>query len=377
MPRTLRDPAGAELLATLENTFAKYLALDAGLPLVLALWTLATHVFDCFDAFPYLAITSPTKRCGKTRLAEVVDMLACNGLRTVGATPAVIFRSIQMRTVDGSTLTLIIDEAEDLGTKSDNSDALRQILNAGYRRGQSVLRCERNGEKSFEVKSFNTYCPKVIVLIGNLPDTLADRCIAIAMRRRRQDEKVERFLFSHVMREAKRYRRDSEDWAKTNRTKVKRRHLRYDLEFLEDREAELWLPLFSVCAVVSPDRLEHLKTIALRISGAKQADEPAELGLLLLRDIRGIFARSLDERLPTTNLLLDLKTLDESPWSAWSHGASLDARGLARLLRPFKIFPHNLRLEDWVGKGYERQDFEEAWAMYLPLGPSATPLQGP
>src|SRR5882724_3555038 len=111
MPRTLRDPAGAELLATLENTFAKYLALDAGLPLVLALWTLATHVFDCFDAFPYVAITSPTKRCGKTKLAEIIDLLCCNGLRTAGASAPAIFRTIQLQESNGGTVTLILDEA--------------------------------------------------------------------------------------------------------------------------------------------------------------------------------------------------------------------------------------------------------------------------
>ena len=95
MRRTCKDPAGADILATLEGRFQKLMALDAGLPLVLALWVLATHVFDCFDAFPYLAITSPTKRCGKTRLAEIIELFCANGLRTVGATPAAIFRSIQ------------------------------------------------------------------------------------------------------------------------------------------------------------------------------------------------------------------------------------------------------------------------------------------
>src|SRR5271157_6095237 len=145
MPGTLKETAGAQIIAALEGTFRRYVALDPGLPLVLALWSLATHVFDCFDAFPYLAVTSPTKRCGKTRLAEIVELLACNGLRTVGASPAAVFRTIQKHDLDGDTVTLIIDEAEVLGTKSERSEQLREILNAGYRRGQRVLRCERVG----------------------------------------------------------------------------------------------------------------------------------------------------------------------------------------------------------------------------------------
>src|ERR1700730_17997911 len=119
MPQLSKDAAGARIVKTLEETFRKFVAMDPGFALVLALWTIATHLFDCFDAFPYLAITSPTKRCGKTRLAEILELLSANGLQTVSATPAVIFRSIQMRFSKKETLTLIIDEAESLSTKSE------------------------------------------------------------------------------------------------------------------------------------------------------------------------------------------------------------------------------------------------------------------
>jgi len=376
MPRALKDAASTEILATLERTYVKYLALDAGLPLVLALWTLATYLFDCFDAFPYLAITSPTKRCGKTRLAEIVEMHSANGLRLVGATSAAVFRTIGMYELDGQTVTLIMDEAEMLGVKSDRSEALREILNAGYRRGQSVPRCERSAEGAFSVKRFNVYCPKVIVLIGNLTDTLADRCIPIAMRRRKPGEDVERFFHSLAAREAKRSRRELKNCAKANHLNVKS-HQRRDLEFLEDREAELWQPLFSVCRAVAPKRLEALKATALALSHRKQGDEPAEFGVLLLRDIRDIFGRERTDRLPTANLLSALAAVEESPWHQWGQGRGLDARGIARLLRPFRIEPRNLRLdENQIAKGYLRDDFSEAWATYLPPSIAATPLQG-
>ena len=150
---------------------------------------------------------------------------------------------------------------------------------------------------------------------------------------------------------------------------------------MSDREAELWLPLFIVCGVAAPDRLEELKTVALRLSDAKQADEPAEFGVLLLRDIRGVFDQNQGNahefRQPSSALLSYLNQIDESPWPRWSRGQGLDARGLARLLKPFGISPHNLRFEDnTVAKGYERVDFEEAWATYLSPTLAATPLQG-
>ena len=376
MPRTPKGTTAVQIVTMLEDAFSKYLALDCGLPLVLALWTFATHLFDCFDAFPYLAITSPTKRCGKTRLAEIIELLVLSGQRLVGATQATIFRTIQAHELEGGTVTLIIDEAEVLATKSDRSEALREILNAGYRRGQFVPRCERKADGTFEVQRFGVYCPKVIVLIGNLRDTLADRCIPIGMRRRKLGEQVERFFYTEASQGADRIRGELEAWAKSNRSEVKR-HLRQDVEFLEDREAELWSPLFSVCAVAAPERLDHLKAIALKISGAKQADEPNDMGELLLRDIRDVFEQRQQDRLSTREVLASLTAIEESPWATWSRGMPLDARRLARLLRPFGVMPHNLRLDDnSVVKGYQLADFQEVWATYLPPDSAATPLQG-
>jgi hypothetical protein len=288
-----------------------------------------------------------------------------------------MFRSIQAYSLENKTLTLIMDEAEVLGIKGDRSEAFREILNAGYRRGQYVLRCERTADGPYEVQQFNVYCPKVIVLIGNLTDTLADRCIPIAMRRRKPGQQVARFFYSQSARAAKRFRKELENWAKASRRKVQSRN-RQDLEFLEDREAELWIPLFSVCRVVAPDRVGQLKEIALSISGRKLSDEPTEFGVLLLRDIRDIFENGKQDRFPSAALIQLLTDIEESPWATWAQGRGLDQRGLARLLRPFGIESHNLRLEDnRIAKGYTWEDFGEAWATYLPGDAAATPLQGP
>jgi hypothetical protein len=367
---------GAQIVSAMEGTFRRYLALDPGLPFVLALWTLATHVFECFDAFPYLAITSPTKRCGKTKLAEILELLSANGFRTVSATSAALFRTIQASVLKKETITMIIDEAEALGTRSEAAETVREILNAGYRRGQYVLRCEKSGDESYEPKRFSTYCPKVIVLIGALQDTIADRCIPIRMRRRKNGEQVERFFYTRAQAGARSTQKRLGNWAKSNGKRVKRRYRGKDILFLEDREAELWMPLFSVCAVAAPERIESLKAIAIGISRGKQSEEPAELGVLLLRDIRDVFHAANQNRLASSRLLSELGAIEESPWPSWSNGRGFDARSLARLLRPFKIEPHNLRMQDGtVVKGYERGDFGEAWTTYLPPLSAATTLQ--
>ena len=341
----------------LEQPFRRYLAIDPHLPLVLALWALATHLFDCFDAFAQLAITSPTKRCGKTRVAELLEFVVANPLRTVGISVAALFRTIEKKKP-----TLLLDEAESLRGRDDRANALREILNAGYRKGQKVLRCV--GE-DYKPKEFDTYCPKVIVLIGSLADTTADRSIPVEMKRRTA-EKLERFRFDKVKMETAPLRAAAKRWARANRAAVESWYTQNDVACLVDGEEELWLPLFAVCAVAAPQRLSELTCVAEQISGAKAASESGDPGIKLLANAREIFTAQGATRLSTADLLAQLKKLEESPWLGWSQGRGIDSRSLSHLLRPFGIHPQNLRIGDSVVKGYSREDFEDAWARYLP-----------
>lgn len=350
------------IVGALEEHFRRYLAIDPRLPLVLALWALATYLFQCFDACSYLAITSPTKRCGKTRVAELLELVCAKSRRTVGITPAALFRVIEKEEP-----TLIIDEAEALRGKDDRTNALREILNAGHRKGQKVLRCVGGNGKDYKTREFETYCPKVIVLIGSLPETLADRSISITMRRRLAGEQVQRFILRQAQADAAGIRKLCQKWTEKNRGRVQRHYeTKTDVPSLHDREAELWAPLFAVCAVAAPERVADLETVARELAGVKATDEPGDMGIRLLDDLRHIFAATQEGRLATEKLLPDLNAMHESPWPTWSYGRGLNARGLSTLLRPFDIHPQNLRTGERVVKGYLKEDFEDSWARYLP-----------
>ena len=41
----------------------------------IALWVVHTFLIDEFDVTPYLEISAPEKRCGKTRLLELLDQI--------------------------------------------------------------------------------------------------------------------------------------------------------------------------------------------------------------------------------------------------------------------------------------------------------------
>ena len=109
----------------------------------------------------YLCITSPTKRCGKTLLAEVIGLVSARSKTTVNVSEAALFRMIEM-----FRPTIIIDEAEMLGDrKSERGKFLLSLLNAGHRKGANVIRCVGSDHTPTE---FPVYCPKVLLAIGNL-----------------------------------------------------------------------------------------------------------------------------------------------------------------------------------------------------------------
>lgn len=353
----------------LDKFFSRFLALNDGLALVLALWSLATHLFEVFDGFPYLAITSPTRRCGKTRACELISFVCFNPLQTVNISAAALYRSL----AEGKK-TLLIDEAESLGRpKDDKAATLREVLNSGYRKGSVVLRCahrtrghgENETHDAYEPEQFDTYCPKVLVAIGRLQDTLADRCIEIRMERRQNGVHLDRFRFSRVQAEMRPLQRAAGLWARQNSATVNDYYQNNDVSFLQDREAELWLPLFSVCAIAAPQRLLDLELIATLLSCAKSAEEPADFSLQLLKDCQDIFAGTPEDKLPTSDILVALNAAGDKPWPGWYHGQGLSAHGLSRLLRPFQIQPQNIRIGGQVVKGYLRQSFQECWERYL------------
>lgn len=351
------EPAGAcgdALLRELENFVARFLILPEGSLFPLAAWVIATFIFESFGAFPYLCVLSPTKQCGKTRLTEVLCLLAANAYRTVGVSEAALFRLIEQ-----SAPTLILDEAEALTGKSDRAEAIRALLNAGNRRNITVPRCQGN---AYELKLFSIYCPKVIVAIGNCPDTIRDRSIVLMMQRRKPGEQVERFLARRVEPEAQALKRELESFIRRHKGEIERAYEELDLHFLQDRDAEAWEPLFAVLKVADPSRWEELRRSAVKLTGDKAAtDIDDNLALRLLADLEATWPESQAAAF-TADLIPILKDIEDAPWQA---EVDLNPRKLARFLRPFGVEPKQVRVGDRTAKGYDLEELEAAFARYL------------
>jgi Protein of unknown function (DUF3631) len=348
---------GRTLLADLAGFARTFLVVSDDQLCVLALWVLHTHAFDAFEMTPYLLIRSPEKRCGKSRVLEVLKLLARTAISTANITEAALFRAIELYRP-----TLLVDEVDIIfAGKDDRARALSGLLNAGYEQGGSALRV--GGPSRDRLEEFSAYCPKALAGIGSkLPDTTIDRCIPIDMKRRAPGERVERFKRRQVKPEAEQLRKRCSDWAEQNLAAVEAIWPELP-DQLDDRAQEISEPLFAVADVVGGDWPERVRTAVVALRGGESADDDS-VGVRLLADIRTIFGEV--DRVSSSGLLASLNALEESPWGEW-YGKPLSARGLAKLLDRYGIKPRTVRFGgEERAKGYLREQFEDACERYLP-----------
>jgi len=180
-----------DLIVTVANTIRRFVFIrDDRMYSLIAIWTLATFVYQRLEYMPLLWVTSPTKRSGKTRLLEVLREIASNPTAIwINPTEAILFRSAHRGK------TLFLDEVEKLRQKdNDIHGHVMAVLNSGFQKGGTVPRMMKDKDGVQKEAEWNTYGPKVISGITNVTDTIADRSLVIKMMRRvRATETLERF----------------------------------------------------------------------------------------------------------------------------------------------------------------------------------------
>jgi hypothetical protein len=257
-----------------------------------------------------------------------------------------------------------LDEVEALNkanAKSESGLAILAVLNAGHRKGATIPRCDGPNN---EVKLFPVFGPKAFAAIGRLPDTLTDRSILVTMQRPTKNQKVARFLMGRAKAQAKPIQDMAAGFVKAYRGVIGQtyeRLLDMDLPFLGDRDAEMWIPLFAICAVSAPDRIEELKSCAIALTGSKAGDDASDSRpLRLLADIRAVWPKDA-EHWDSKTLVKTLVGLEESPWAEYG----LSQAKLAKLLQPFGVEPRGIRIGKDTPRGYVYDALKAAFSRYL------------
>ncbi len=356
-----RGAEGADLLDRVERYLGRFVAYPSEAARVAAvLWAAHAHLIESFESTPRLLHASPEPGSGKTRGLEALGELVPRPMHAVNATPAALFRAI---TNDEGRPTILFDEIDTVfGPKAKENEEVRGLLNAGHRRSGVAYRCVGLGTNQ-QVVAFPAFCAVALAGLGDLPDTIMSRAVIIRMRRRAPHERVDAFRQRIHGPEGNLIRDDLATWAKTVGDDVAAAWPDMP-DGVEDRAADVWEPLLAVADAAGGDWPGRARVAAVTLV-TQASERTPTLGIRLLEDIRTVFTDANREHLFTEDLINRLIDIDESPWGDL-RGKALDARGLARRLKPYEVTPKPLRIGEQVARGYSITDLSDAWSRYLP-----------
>ncbi len=357
----------------------------------LALWMVHTYAFELRRVATYIGIESPEKRCGKTTLLTVLSELVNRPVMASNISSPGFFRTIALKRP-----TMLIDEAD---TVLQRNRELRGILNAGCARktgyvirvtaekgqggngGKPGQEGEGNGGgksggwrtwKGLFLGRFSSWCPKAIATIKHLPETLADRCILIAMQRKGAKEKCERLRNL----DGRELRMKCARWVADHAKEIAQGRPELP-EDLNDRAADIWEPLLAIADLAGGDWPERARAAAVGLTAAAQEESP--IGMLLL-DLLVMFVqqkhkpgnewmKEKDEvRMFSRDMVAGLNSSADRPWMVLRKGKAVTELWLSQQLRPYGIRPKTIWIGENAGKGYAEGDFTEVFARYIPKG---------
>jgi Protein of unknown function (DUF3631)/CHC2 zinc finger len=323
--------------------------------LAIALWIMLAWVHDEVATHsPILDINSAEPESGKSTTLGLISFLAPRCLPSVDISEAALFRSIELWAP-----SFAIDEFDTV-LASDEKAALRSIINSGHTRGQGVVRCV---EPDFRPQHFKTFCPKAIGMVGRkLPPSTLSRCIIVELRRRKKDERIEKF--EH---------KDDNELAN-----LRSRLLRWSIDNVEalraakpsmpenfdNRRADNWRIQLAIADLAGGDWGDQARLAA---AGLECASDTRTAGGRLLAALKLIFDQieAGEDAIGSEELVNKLTADTSSEWAEWRAGKPISQRQLASLLKPYRIFPEQVRIGPRQVRGYVRSRFADVWERYL------------
>ena len=189
---------------------------------------------------------------------------------------------------------------------------------------------------------------------------MEDRSIKIELSRKLRHEKVDRIpnrenAYADLRAKIAR-------WAADHAEQLKNAHPDIPKE-LSDRGRDNWEPLLAIADAVGGDWPVWARTAARRLS---RVDDDETFAIVLLKDFQTLFETHGDE-LSSIEVAEKLAAMEERPWPEFKNGKPISTQNIARLLKPFKIFPRKLRIDGRQTNGYSRDRFEPVFARYTPF----------
>jgi putative DNA primase/helicase len=266
---------------------------------------------------------------------------------------------VAFRVIEAAQPTLLIDETD---TFVKENDELRGVFNSGHSRATAyVIRCQ--GEDN-QPRCFSTWAAIALAGIGKLPATLADRSIEIKLKRKTTSEPAQR-LDRHARGALAEVARKIARWALDNGTQVQSAEPVLP-GALDDRACDNGRPLIALADVAGGKWPGRATAAAVALSGRRNDDG---IAVAVLAAIKDLFAAQHTHRLRSKAIVAALTADPTARWSESNRGRPLSEAQLARLLRPFEIYPTSFG----NARGYRLAECQDAVARYvLPSEPAET-----
>ena len=344
---------GGIILEALVNKIRWHVVMSPDQAVTVALWVMLTWVHEKVAVHsPLLLVTSAEANSGKSTLLGVIGFLARRSLLSVMITGPALFRSIEKWQP-----TFAIDEAD---TVLVNNEDLKEVVNFGWTRGQSAIRCD---PETNEPRPYSTFCPKAIGMKGRkLPDTTLSRAIIIEMKRKRPDEVAEDF--DHIDdAQLARLRRQLSRWANDHAAALGKAKPEIPPGF-HNRVRANWKLLLAIAEQVGGDWKQQAWQAAGTIERVKATFE-SSIGVTLLKALRAMFEPDV-ECLLSRDVIANLTADPEQPWVEYKRGNPITQKQLAGLLGAYGIISGTVHPPGLAhGRGYQRQQFDEVFDRYL------------
>ncbi len=348
------DPA--QVLDEVVATILRFVVMDKVQADAAALWITMTWFIDDVEVAALAIITAPEKACGKSQLLTIFGYLAARPLSAANSTASFLFRAIT-----AWRPTLLVDEAD---TFIRENDELKGLVNAGHTRANAFVGRTVSVGDGYEPRIFDVWGAKAfagIALEKHLPDATMSRGIVIGLRRKMPDEKVDRLRYADkttFAATASKLARFADDYSE--QVRAARPVLPDELN---DRSQDNWEPLLAIAGCASPEWLARATKAALALSGAAEAN--VSTGNELLADIQYVFEKKHTFKISTVDLIEALVSEEERAWSTYNRGKPLSPRQLAKQLAAYGIRPKTVRQAHGTPKGYDADQFADAFARYL------------
>jgi putative DNA primase/helicase len=280
---------------------------------------------------------------------------------------------------------LLLDEFDAaLNGPKEYVEILRGLLDDGDWIGGIRSLLVQNG-KDWRDQDLSIYCPKAFGGIGAVSGTVADRGLQIRLLRKTKNDKISRLRHRRVKPEADELRKRAAEWTKQQVEALK--DADPDMpESLNDRQQDHCEVLCAIADLLGKEWAKKVRDALVEMCGSVDAEDTSPR-VQMLADIACIFGRRLTEaqaikdphdqeqamkrwdKIASADLMKELLAVETSNWSEYRKGKPITQNTVAKLLKPYRIYPGTKRIdEDRTLKGYQLNDFEDAWHRFLPDG---------